>query len=106
MTTPRLLDFFYDRLTESWNLEGYDTDLDVIAKVQSGKGDILSDKTRSVWVKDNYGATRPREVNQDKVTYRNDLYSAEYMIYQMDLGWLPKAEGFNLQWFTDFHEHV
>ena len=33
MTTPRLLDFFYDRLLESWDLKKYDTDLDVIAKV-------------------------------------------------------------------------
>ena len=106
MTSPRLLDFFYDRLLESWNLKEYDTDLDVIAKVQSGKGDILSDRTRSIWVKDSYAATRPKVVSQDKETYRNDLYSAEYMIYTMNLGKLPKEEGFTIDWFVDFHKYL
>ena len=29
-TTPRLLDFFYDRTTESWNLDGFETNEDII----------------------------------------------------------------------------
>ena len=45
-------------------------------------------------------------VSQDEETYRNDLYSAEYMIYSMNLGKLPKEEGFTSDWFVDYHKYL
>ena len=100
------MDFVYDRLTETWNLDDYKTNNDLISKVQSGAGDILSDKTRAIWVQTNYGSTRPKVVEQDIKTFKNNLYSAKYMIYRMKFGFLLKSEGFTLDWFIDLHELV
>ena len=105
-TTPRLLDFVYDRLTESWKLDDYETNQDLIAKVQSGAGDILSDRTRAVWVQTNYGSTRPKVVEQDNKTFKNDLYAAKYMIYRMNFDKRRKSDGYDKDWYIDFHELV
>ena len=66
----------------------------------------MSDRTRAIWVQTNYGSTSPKVVEQDIKTFKNNLYSAEYMIYRMKFGELLKAEGFTKDWFTDLHELV
>ena len=54
----------------------------------------------------NFAGTRPRFVEQDKSDATNDLYSAEFMVYNMKMGKLPKKEKFDKDWWTDFHEQV
>ena len=105
-TTQRLLNFIYDSRTESYDMTPYKSNDHLIAKVQTGKGDPLAAKNRAIFVQTNYAGTRPRSVEQDTSDATNDLYSAEYMVYQVKMGKLPKEEKFNKEWWTYFHEQV
>ncbi len=72
-------DFIYERKDDKHHLEKYETDLDLIAKVQSGKGDatFVFYGKRNLFVEKIFAGTIPAEVEQDYDTGKNDLYAAK-----------------------------
>ena len=86
--TGRPLDFIYDRKTDSYDIESFPTELDLIRRVQSGKGDknymYYGDKI--LFTEIIFAGTVPEEPVQDYVTGKNDIYRAKSArwVYQFD----------------------
>ena len=87
-STPRPLDFVYDRKTDSYDLSQYASDLDLIRKVQSGKGDetFIYYGSKSLYIEMMFGGTVPKEPVQDYARGNNDLYAAKSArwVYQFE----------------------
>ena len=77
--TQRPLDFIYDRQTDSFDLSHFETDLDLIAKIQSGKGDerFMYYGHKNLYVELMFAGTIPREITQEYTKGKNNLYAAK-----------------------------
>ena len=62
--TQRPLDFVYDRKTDTYDLSQFETDMDLIAKIQSGKGDetFMFYGHKNLYVELMFAGTIPKEI--------------------------------------------
>ena len=59
------LDFIYDKSENSYQLDKYKTDAELLAKIQTGKGDpTLYEGTNFLFVDNIFAETIPRSVEQ------------------------------------------
>ena len=76
--SARPIDFVYDRKTDSYDLSDYDSDMELIGKVQTGKGsEFIHYGYKHITVGLLFAGTIPRQITQDFETGRNDLYGAK-----------------------------
>ena len=63
------MDFIYDRKTDTYDLDQFDTDLDLIQRIQTGKGDsqFMFYGHKNLYVELMFAGTTPVEVTQDYV---------------------------------------
>ena len=93
--TPRLLDFVYEKYNDTYNLteEAYADDKQLLAKIQSGKGDPEIYKGYSLLYLDTFVAgTVPDKIEQDLSTGSNDLSFAAVSISQITLDTPPEGD--------------
>jgi hypothetical protein len=107
-TSSRPIDFIYDRKTDSFDLSKYRTDMDLVAKIQTGKGDetFMYYGHKNIYVELIFAGTTPAEVTQDYVNGNNDLYSARTARWAYTLDNKLLSEGYSVQWGIDFDVFV
>ena len=79
------LDFIYDRKTDTYAIENYRTNDDLVQKIQTGKGDELlmfDGYGNNIWLEVLFGGTTPRKPKQDYIFGDNDLVSAKAFRYE------------------------
>ena len=98
--TPRPLDFIYDRRTDTYDLSQFHTDMDLISRIQSGKGDktFMFYGHKNLYVELMFAGTIPEVVTQDYTEGYNDLYSAKSARWMYTLDNKPISEGFDRFW--------
>ena len=74
----RPLDFVYDRFTDEYDLDQFPSDLHLIGRVQTGKGDskYMYYPGKNLYPQLFFAGTQPAEVTQNFTSGRNDLYAA------------------------------
>ena len=78
------LKFIYDRMSNRYALDQYDTDDDLVRKIQSGKGDELFlyyELGNNIFIEAMFGGTSPKLPKQDYVYGDNDLKTAKAYRY-------------------------
>ena len=59
------LDFIYEKATNEYVIEAYDTDEKLLAKVQSGKGDpSIYEGNKFLFIEGIFAATEPEKIEQ------------------------------------------
>ena len=103
-TTQRPLDFIYERWNDTYNLTRYDSDKELVDKIQTGKGDPFLYDYLNIYVDSVFGGTTPEKVEQDFNDGTNDLeYAKAAQIY-----WILDTGRANVtsKWATAWEKHV
>ena len=70
------MDFVYERWNDTYNISRYDTDKELVEKIQTGKGDENLYTWQNIYV-NIFGGTTPKDVDQNFITGVNDLEYAK-----------------------------
>ena len=62
-STQRPLDFVYERWNDTYNISRYDTDKELVDKIQTGKGDEYLYTWQSIYIENVFGGTTPEKVD-------------------------------------------
>lgn len=104
-STPRPLDFVYERWNDTYNISRYDNDQELIDKIQTGKGDpYLYKNFRIIFLDTMLGGTTPEEPDQDTFTGVNDIeYAKAAKVY-----WVLDTDraGVSDKWATAWEKHI
>ena len=86
-------------MTDSYSLDDYLTDEDIIRKIQTGKGDstFIFYGYKNLFVEQMFKGTWPSTPEQDVVTGRNNLYAAKMARYEYKVNrdTMPPEEGYD-----------
>ena len=99
------LNFIYDRKSNSFRLDGFKTDDDLVKRVQTGKGDavfIHGDLGNNIFIEALFGGTSPKIPKQDYVYGDNDLKSAKAYRYKVVLAPMALSDGYTEEWRTEY----
>ena len=81
-SSPKPIDFIYERRYDKFNIEGYQTDQELLEKIQTGKGDITvlelgARRIETIYIDTFFSGTTPESPDQDLITGSNNLLEAK-----------------------------
>ena len=82
----------------------YKTDLDIIRKIQTGKGDetFMTYAGKALYIELIFGGTTPINPEQDYIEGNNNLFSAAAARWGYEIDALKVEEGFSISWSIRF----
>ena len=88
-TTPKPLDFVYEVQTDSWNIDRYSNDRELVAKIQTGKGDerfIYDEFYKNIYIQIFFAGMTPDNEEQDLIFGDSSVTGAlvARYFYQLD----------------------
>ena len=100
--------FIYDRKTDKFDLDQFDDNMDLIARIQTGKGDstFMYYGHKNLYVELIFASTTPREVTQDYVEGNNDLFAAKSARWVYHIDNKDMAEGYDRPWSQKYEMYL
>ena len=95
-------------MSDSFDLTPYQTDLELIQKIQTGKGDktFINYDTNNLYVELMFAGTTPRELEQDYINGNNNLYSAKAARWMYQFDNKPLSDGYTREWSVQWELFV
>ena len=86
----------------------YESDLDIVRKIQTGKGDerFMTYEGKALYIELIFGGTVPRKPEQDYLNGNNNLFSAAAARFGYEIKSVKAEDGFSDDWVIRFAMYV
>ena len=108
VTSAKPIDFIYMRKDDEFNIDEYESNNELIAKVQTGKGDetFIHYGYNNIYVQLVFAGSIPPILEQDLISGKNNLFSARAARYTYFLDSQIAEAGWSRDWLFDYHIHL